>query len=204
MVEVSTSVRITPGEKGKTSVTLSHEGQVVEWTRAHRYQNIADIEVPAWVSQQVYGTEGTPEIFVKVAVRDGSPRVVELTFRSRPGQSEVRQKHLRAIDLEQLVSDLYASEVSEADYDSPPAEYATAMRTAKKFIERQRRSREYRLITNEFLIEVAEVYRENIQHAPTKAVAKAFGVKDRMASTYVDKARKAGHLPPTKQGQKKA
>ena len=32
---------------------------------------------------------------------------------------------------------------------------------------------------------------QNISHAPTKAVAKAFGVKDRMASTYVDKARKA-------------
>jgi hypothetical protein len=37
-----------------------------------------------------------------------------------------------------------------------------------------------------------------------KAVARAFGVKGRMASTYVDRARKAGHLPPTKQGQKKA
>lgn len=30
-----------------------------------------------------------------------------------------------------------------------------------------------------------------------------FGVKLRMASTYVDRARKAGYLPETKQGQKK-
>lgn len=51
---------------------------------------------------------------------------------------------------------------------------------------------------------VAEVYRRNINGAPTQAVAKAFGVKSRMASTYVDRARQAGLLPQTKQGKKKA
>jgi hypothetical protein len=200
----SARVRITPGEKGKTSVTLWYEGQLIEWTRSHRYEAIAGVEAPAWVSQRVYGSDGGPDMFVKVAVRDGSPEVVELSIKSRPGQSEVRQKHLRAIDLEQLVTELYATEVSEADHNSTPAEYAAAKRIAEKFVERQRRSRDYRIITNEFLMKVAEVYRENIHHAPTKAVARHFGVRDRMASTYVDRARKAGHLPPTKQGQKKA
>lgn len=75
---------------------------------------------------------------------------------------------------------------------------------AEKFVERQRRPRKYRVITDDFLKKVAEVYRENIDRAPTKAVARTFNVKDRMASTYVDRARKKGYLPPTKQGQKKA
>ena len=44
----------------------------------------------------------------------------------------------------------------------------------------------------------------NIDGAPTKAVAAMFNVKDRMASTYVERARKKGYLPETKQGQKKA
>lgn len=81
---------------------------------------------------------------------------------------------------------------------------AEAKRVAQTFIERQRRPREHRVITDNFLKSVAEVYRANIDRAPTKAVAKTFNVKDRMASTYVQRARRAGHLPPTKQGQKKA
>jgi len=137
-------------------------------------------------------------------VRDGSPEVVELSFTSQPGQSEVRRKHLRAVDLDRLAIDLYAVEVTDSDYDAEPHEYAVAQRIAEKFIERQRLPRDYRVITNDLLKKVAEVYRDNIKGAPTKAVAKHFGVKDRMASTYVDRARKAGHLPPTKQGQKKA
>ena len=143
-------------------------------------------------------------MFVKVAVRDGSPEVVELCFTSQPGQSEVRQKHLRAVDLDRLATDLYAVEVTDADYRADPNEYGVAQRIAQKFIERQRLPRDYRVITKDLLKKVAEVYRDNIHRAPTKAVAKHFAVKDRMASTYVDRARKAGYLPPTKQGQKKA
>lgn len=81
---------------------------------------------------------------------------------------------------------------------------AEAKLMAQTFIERQRRPRERRVITDNFLKSVAEVYRANIDRAPTKAVAKTFNVEDRMASTYVQLARRAGHLPPTKQGQKKA
>jgi hypothetical protein len=51
---------------------------------------------------------------------------------------------------------------------------------------------------------VADVCRRNIHRAPTQAVARTFGVKPRMASTYVDRARQANYLPPTKQGKKKA
>ena len=88
--------------------------------------------------------------------------------------------------------------------DATLDDYERAARIASKFIERQRLPRDYRVINDELLKKVAEVYRDNIHRAPTKAVAKHFGVKDRMASTYVDRARKAGYLPPTKQGQKKA
>jgi hypothetical protein len=78
------------------------------------------------------------------------------------------------------------------------------MRVAEKFVERQRLPRDYRVLNDDVLRQVAEIYRANIKHAPTKAVAKHFGVKDRMASTYVDRARRAGHLPRTKQGKKQA
>ena len=83
--------------------------------------------------------------------------------------------------------------------DHPPAFYV-----AQRFIERQLWPEGYRSITPEFLKAVADVYRRNVDGAPTATVAKAFGVKRRMASQYVDRARQAGLLPPTTQGKKKA
>jgi hypothetical protein len=129
-----------------------------------------------------------------------------LSFISAPHQNEVQEKHLRPVDVDRLATDLLAVWISYyfIDPDDPRDHGRSAERAAIKFLERQRLPREYRVITDDFLKSVAEVYRQNISHAPTKAVARAFGVKNRMASTYVDKARKAGHLPPTKQGQKKA
>jgi hypothetical protein len=184
------------------TLTFWYEGQLNTWSRANTLETIGGRRVAAWVSLRRHG-QGGPDIFVKVAVRDGSPEVVELSFISQPGQSEVRQKHLKAVDLEALATELYGFEVLEwDDHRVPLSEHAE--RIANKFIERQRLPRDYRVIADDFLKQVANVYRENIRRAPTKAVAKHFGVKDRMASTYVDRARKKGYLPPTKQGQKKA
>ena len=46
---------------------------------------------------------------------------------------------------------------------------------------------------------VADVYRRNIDHAPTQAVARAFGVKLCMASNYVDgRAARGTCHPPSK------
>jgi hypothetical protein len=58
-------------------------------------------------------------------------------------------------------------------------------------------------MTPEFLQEVAKVYRENFDGNPTKAVAVTFNVQSRMASKYVDAARRRGYLPPTVRGQKR-
>lgn len=184
-----------------TTLRFRFEGQLITWSRARAYAAMGGINVPAWVSQQRHG-QGEPDMFVKVAVRDGSPEVVELSFISQPGQREVRQKHLRTVDLHALATELYAVEVSDWDDDVPLNDYA--QRLAAKFIERQRLPREYRVIDDDLLKQVARVYRENIRRAPTKAVAKRFGLKERMASSYVQRARRKGFLPPTKQGQKKA
>lgn len=193
-------VTLTPNN---TTVKFRYEGQLIEWTRSHTKATIGGVEVPEWVSQRRHG-KGNPDMFVKAAVRDGSPQVVELSFICQPGQSEVRPKHLRELDLEQLAKDLYAFEVLDADLDDGPLAWETASRAANKFIQRQRLPRDYRRIDDAHLQEVAEVYRANFSSAPTQAVAKHFGVKDRMAATYVKKARDRGLLPQTKRGKKQA
>lgn len=190
-----------PSVLGNAIIQFRHRGQLIDWQFSHETVEMDGVEVPTWVKERRHGVGG-PDLVVKVAVRGGSPEVVELNFQAKSGQSEVRQKHLRAVDVDRLASDLYAVFVAEFG-DNPSRDDETrAMQAAEKFIERQRLPRDYRVLTNDVLREVAEVYRANFAHAPTKAVAKHFGVKDRMASVYVDRARKAGHLPPTKQGRK--
>jgi hypothetical protein len=118
------------------------------------------------------------------------------------------------MEIDGFVSVLYAgltsygdSETTEArrgwgstkEGNHPPEYYA-----AQRFIDDQRRPKGYNAITDDLLKAVAEVYRNNINRAPTQAVAKTFRVKSRMASTYVDRARKAGYLPKTSQGRKNA
>ena len=184
-------------------LTFRYDGHLVDWRCSQDNVVVNGVEVPSWVQERRHGVSG-PDLVVKVAVRDGAPEVTDLRFLSGEGQSEVRQKHLRAIDVDRLATDLYGVLVAEFGQNPSRDHEARAMRVAEKFIERQRLPRDYRVLTDDVLRKVAEVYRANINYAPTKAVAKHFGLKDRMASTYVDRARKAGYLPPTKQGQKKA
>jgi hypothetical protein len=76
--------------------------------------------------------------------------------------------------------------------------------TARRFVNRQRLPRARRVMTDEFLQKVAQVYRENIDGKPTKAVGEVFSVQPRMASKYVDRARQKGYLSKTVRGKKKA
>ncbi len=203
MDDNSVEIRINGGDDGETTVRFWHDGQLIEWTRSHAQDVIGGVKVPAWVSQRRYG-KGNPDMFVKVAVREGGPEVVELSLISQPGQRDIRRKHLRDVDVEKLAAELYSFEVNEAHPDDGSSEFAHGERMARKFVERHRRPRDYRIITDSFLQQVAGVYRANIQGAPTKAVAKHFQVGESMASKYVTRARQAGYIPRTKQGQKKA
>ncbi|BBX25395.1 hypothetical protein [Mycolicibacterium alvei] len=192
-----------PSMIGAPVFRFRYKGQLVDWEFSSETVEFNGVPVPKWATERRHGVGG-PDLVIKVAVRDGSPEVVELSFEAKSGQTEVRQKHLRAVEVDQLASDLYAVFVAEFGENPSRDDESRAMRVAEKLIERQRLPRDYRIISDEMLRLVAEVYRTNIERAPTKAVAKHFGVKDRMASTYVDRARKKGFLPPTKQGQKKA
>jgi hypothetical protein len=188
---------------GNIVLRYPRQGQLVDWQWSQETVVMDGVEVPTWVEERRHGV-GEPDLVVKVAVRDGSPEVVRLSFEAYAGQGEVRQKHLRAVDVDRLAGDLYALFVADFGENPSRDDEARTMRLAEKFVERQRLPREYRVLNDEFLRRVADVYRENIGRAPTKAVARVFNVRDRMASTYVDKARKAGHLPATIQGKKKA
>ncbi len=174
-------------------------------------------QVPKWIEITTSGGAG-PDKKVRIEIRDGSPEVVELSWISRPGQLDIRQKDLREINLAKLAVDTYAQSggvpFPRGADGSPPTdaeitEWAKEVRRrrieSRKSGDRQRAKRKNRIISDELLRQVADVYRANIhKRGPTQAVAKQFGVGDRMASTYVTKAREKGLLPKTQRGKKKA
>ena len=201
-------------------MTSSEHGEAITHMSSER-EAVGGRSAPKWIEMNTMGGAG-PDMHVRVEVRDGSPEIVELGWKARPEQREVRQRDLRGLDLNKLAIDIYASFFAEkrppfpaySEDGSLPSdelldEWAAGVRKSKQaarnFVDRQRRPREYRTMTDDKLRVVADVYRANVnKRAPTQAVAKHFGVGNRTASTYVQKARERGLLPPTIRGKKNA
>jgi len=177
--------------------------------------------LPAWVEFDLFGLD-EPDLHLRMEVRDGVPRVAELSWRARENQSEIRQKQLREVGVNEVANLVYGPWVSELRDDgsfvilpTPSAEYAVDPVEGKAFLmaggEQYRAIRGSlddlragrRHINTELLRQVAEVYRANFDNGPAQAVARTFGVKPRMAHEYVRRARDRGFLPMTSQGKKK-
>ena len=176
--------------------------------------SVEDRQMPEFVNFKIplvaMHVPGDPWLLGQIKVCDGTPRCVSLAFTSDQTGREIRQSDLRDVGVNTLVIELMATFSTRVDQSDPLAalrrinDPGEAFSGARRFVERRRRGPGLRDITPELLERVAEVYRANFDHAPTEAVAKTFGVKSRMASTYVQRARAAGYLPPTKQGKKHA
>jgi len=161
--------------------------------------------IPEWMEVELFGFD-EPNAWARVELRDSVPRLVEIGWRSGPNAREVVPKDLRDNDLTGIVESLYAGMVIRVDHHDKTVRMGYPdswfSREITEFL-RQRRTGKRR-ITSEFLKQVAQVYRDNIGHAPTEAVARTFGVKHRQATDYVKQARERKFLPPTKQGRAKA
>lgn len=182
-------IEATPG------VTLRTSGRI------HQLQ---DLLVPEWLEVAIDQGDD-PVVRSRVELRDGMVSVTELHIESRPGQRSIKQSDIREIELAALV-DLLAgfsllrrpSEgVIEFVVPHPDGDVYDEM------VKTLRRARSARVVTPDLLERVAEVYRANIDNAPTTAVRRAFLVGERQASSYVRRCRDAGLLPPTTPGKKR-
>ncbi|MFI9505618.1 hypothetical protein [Nocardia sp. NPDC052566] len=176
------------------------------------YELVEDRWLPTFFEVVGHGTD-TPSWYARIELRDGIPELVDFGLKSLPGQRGIKQKDLRDASVAAAVEMLYPAFVLMVDQQaighSPEPVGTTgtdsaAYHATRRFVEQRRASAGKRRVTDELLRRVAEVYRENIDHAPTAAVGRIFGVKTRMASTYVQKARERGYLPKTQPGKKKA
>ncbi len=172
-----------------------------EWSPSMRF-------FPAWVEFDLRGRD-LPDFHCRVELRDDVPRMVELGWRAGEHQEEVRQKHLRALEVSEVLHLAYGqwvTEVREAWRDGDTLAVPTIgeeqQRVVRDLVYDMRAGRRH--VNAELLRQVAEVYRANFDRAPAEAVARTFGVRQRMAHEYVRRARERGFLPPTTQGRKKA
>ncbi|MBN7544903.1 hypothetical protein I3U58_14015 [Mycobacteroides abscessus subsp. abscessus] len=168
---------------------------------------VPDHHMLEWLEVELFGFD-EPDTFCRVELRNNVPRIVEFGFRSGPEAREVMPKDLREVELNSVIDELYSALVIRVDHKErlvmigDPATNNWLTREVREFLADRRSGK--RRITGEFLMQVAQVYRDNIDHAPTAAVARTFGVKHRQATDYVKQARDRGFLPPTKQGRAKA
>ncbi|TDL02151.1 hypothetical protein [Mycobacterium paragordonae] len=207
-------------ERGhRVVMTMSDDWETVKRV-ANESEVIEGVEVPRSIELTTSGGPG-PDMHARVELRDGSPVLTELSWKSGPGQGEIQQKHLRRTEIAKLVTDLVVSTIAQPATGSvgplptDDDELLKVLRerkrmrqqstaVARRFVERQRLPRERRVMTPEFLQQVANVYRENIDGNPTKAVETTFNVRYRMAGKYVEAARQRGLLSKTERGRKKA
>lgn len=171
---------------------------------------IGDRLIPPWVDVVMPGAGGQPRLTLRFEVIDKIPQCREVRIASVDGGREVRPSDLKAVHVTQMLEEIFAwlsmRVVEEGDEQITAVEEwdEQAQITAVRDIAAARKGRHVRKVTPELLAEVAQIYRENIAGNPTQAVATAFGVSKRTASLYVQRAREAGHLPPTTRGKKQA
>lgn len=176
-------------------VDLSNGLQVPERLKAE----VTDIGIPAVIE-------------IEVAVRDGVVVCDRIALRSVEGGPPITREMLRDVPIASLATALMANRSLISDFshsawgdidktrvfavhgDSAPDEVQDWVRT-------QTAPRRRHRITDEFLREVAAVYRRNIDGgAPTQAVAKEKSVSHSTAARYVAQARQRGLLGQTKAG----
>jgi hypothetical protein len=170
---------------------------------------VGDRMVPQSIYVEVCGSTVEPDLGLKIEVRQGIPVYTELVLRARADGPEIRDKDLGYVYLNDWLEEIVAACTSSLDSSGHwmtqtigGAQGRAEARSAAANVRRVRRGRSR--LTPEQLEQVAQVYREHFDTRPTQAVAAAFGKSDRTAARYVDEARKAGILPPTSPGQKKA
>jgi hypothetical protein len=176
--------------------------------------DVGDMQVPPMIDVELTGGPRRLAVSMKIEIRRGRPACTDLRLTARSDGPEVRAKDLRAVAVDDLVERAVArcsqSVVEASQVPTPngvPGDESSVRAVQSANLGNAKRARTGRpRVPREHLIEVAELYANNLEIAPTKAVAEAYGVSPRTAAGWVQKCRsdEYGLLPKTVQGQRKA
>lgn len=168
------------------------------WLRAPMFsgETVGDRLVPSPIEVDFPGGDGQPSLFGVIEVIDGVPRWTELTLRRTEGGREIRERDLRAIELDNWLEAFVASMsgqirqrddgVIEAVYRSNEASVREGMKAIRNIRKGSRRP-----MTADRLSRVAEAYNAQ-ETGGIEAVEVAFTVSRSTAIRYINAARDAG------------
>jgi hypothetical protein len=160
--------------------------------------------VPRRVTMEWLPEAREPRKEIEFVVTDeGAVRCSRVTLEATPAGREVRRSDLD-LPLEELAEEAVTRAVS---WVSEPENGVVSIRmvldssdfvAARRRVKAARRPARRRVITDDLLREVADVYRQALVRGepPTEAVRDHFGKSHRSASGYIERARHAGFLRP--------
>jgi hypothetical protein len=186
-------------------------GQTIGWVIWDEFGDLVDVNglhVPAEIHLRFPGAPEQPSLHATFGIRNGEPVCTAVSVEAKPHGDEVRpgdfdivRRELANWSQAVITSVMQHNATGAGDTVNVP-DFADAATAQKAYRESRRRVR--RKVDEQLLTEVAALYRDNIDDKPWKAIVDRFNVSETTAARYVVQARKAGLLPPTEPGRKKA
>lgn len=175
--------------------------QTGKWSPGAELKALGDRVIPSPITIAFSGYEGRPDLEVTFEVMDGQLQCRRVLITAISDQ-EIQKRDLVAVkvdDLREMVASNWSMPRTITEgravvtlLDMPTS--TDEMADAKRNLQATRRRAD-----SDHLGRVAEVYL-SADHAPTQAVADAFNVAHRTAGLYVQRARRAGLIPPAERG----
>jgi hypothetical protein len=154
------------------------------WNEHGAHTTIGGVRVPRRVTFHMPGDDTEPALRMTFNMGSGAAMCTAVQLQAKRGKA-IRAKDARAAARVLL------------DWGDDLVEVFTRTR-------RNAHRPQPRTVTDQLLAEVAEIYRGHLGSGPTRAVAAHRSVPYSTAARYVTQARRAGFLPPTTPGKKRA
>jgi hypothetical protein len=167
---------------------------LIGWAAWSEFEESDDITRAPAAFSVFAGDEGGPELRLDFRVNGGDVSCVKLELRTTTDQNALRPRDLKdAIRVLSDWPDRVVDMVAYAHRNGVPGPDISRRRPFRR-----------RKVTTKRLAEVADVYRRHLHSQPTAAVAEHFAITRPTAGRWVVSARRAGLLPPTTPGIKRA
>jgi len=186
----------------------------VSWPFGTPVVAVRDVYMPETVDVwgRFPGKSDQPLLRLRLDVRQGIPSFTRVEIESTPNGAEVTGVHLGLVrDILEWWRDVVVQRCaqSEPEHDLTSEPVWADSQAASVAVKQARRGAP-RKATDARHERVAAIYRAHVDGKPLDAIRDAFRnangdkISRRTAARYVEEARKAGHLPPTTPGKKKA
>lgn len=171
----------------------------IEYNLFGPHERFGEHVVPRELEVTFPSDSASPRLEMLFRVDDGAAACRELRIIAKEGERGVLPGDLKAVRLNEWIEDLFVAAAMKASSEElTPGTYTVSFsapdeRSVASAMRNARRRGAPRKMTDAFLAEVAEVYR-NAGRAPTVAVADHFGKQHRTASLYIARARERGFI----------